>query len=57
MKDTNNKKGNKKQCNTCQNFNKECSNCKVKTIEEFSKINFTKEECDSYLINEKLIMF
>ena len=56
MKDTHKKQVNKK-CKTCQNFDRECSNCKVKTIEEFSKIDFTKEKCDSYLIHDKFIMF
>ena len=56
MKDRHKNQSNKK-CNTCQNFDKECSNCKVKTVEEFSRIDFAKEKCDSYLIDEKLVMF
>ena len=57
MKKTHNKQFNKNQCKTCQNFDKECVNCKVKSVEEFSRINFTKEKCDSYLIHDKFIMF
>ena len=57
MKDATNKKSAKKQCKTCQNFDKDCSNCKIKTPEEFSKINFSNEKCDSYLVHEKLVMF
>ena len=57
MKNTDKKQSGKKQCITCQNFDKECSNCKIKTAEEFSKIDFAKEDCDSYLIHDKFIMF
>lgn len=57
MKYTDKKQSSKKQCTTCQNFDKECSNCKIKTAEEFSKIDFAKEDCDSYLIHDKFIMF
>ena len=46
-----------KQCNTCEHHDKKNDCCKVKSKEEFNKVNFSKEKCDSYMINEKLIMF
>lgn len=46
-----------KQCATCENRDKENDGCKIKTKEEFNKINFSKEICDEYLVNEKLVMF
>lgn len=46
-----------KQCSLCQNYDKENEKCKIKSKEEFNRINFAKEKCGEYLINDKLIMF
>jgi len=45
------------QCNTCENHDSENKCCKIKSKEEFSKINFTKEKCTDYIISTKLVMF
>lgn len=46
-----------KQCSTCEHQDKDSKGCKIKSKEEFSKINFTKEKCTDYMISSKLIMF
>lgn len=46
-----------KQCSTCQNYDKTEKTCKIKSKEEFNKIDFSKESCGEYLISDKLIMF
>ena len=46
------------KCNTCEHYEKPKDFCKEKTIENCSKqINTDFSQCDSYLINEKLIMY
>lgn len=46
------------KCSTCEHYCKTTDFCKEKQIEECSKqINTDFSKCESYLINEKLIMF
>lgn len=46
------------KCSTCQNYDKQSDFCKEKEIEECSKKALTEfSNCDSYLMNEKLVFF
>lgn len=57
MEECKNKKCNFK-CNLCQNYDKVKDYCIEKEIENCSKqIHTDFSQCDSYLINHKLIMF
>lgn len=56
--------GNKKEknikikCKTCEHYDKHEDYCFEKDIEECSKQTKTDfSQCDSYLVNEKLVMF
>ena len=52
-----NKKCNLKCC-TCENYDKTRDFCKEKEIEDCSKqVNTDFSQCESYLVNEKLVMF
>lgn len=46
------------KCSTCEHYSKSKDFCKEKEIEECSKkTNTDFSQCESYLINHKLIMF
>ena len=46
------------KCTTCHNYEKESDFCVEKGIEECSKqVNTDFSQCDSYLIDSKLVMF
>lgn len=46
------------KCKTCNNYDKKTDFCKEKEIEEVSKqVQTDFSTCDSYLIDDKLVMF
>lgn len=46
------------KCKTCNNYDKKTDFCEEKEIKEVSKqVQTDFSTCDSYLINDKLIMF
>ena len=46
------------KCVTCEHYNKKNDFCKEKCIENCTKqVNTDFSKCDSYLVNEKFIMF
>ena len=46
------------RCITCEHYNRPTDFCKEKEIENCSKqVNTDFSQCESYLINKKLVMF
>ena len=46
------------KCNTCHYYSKENDSCEEKGFENISEyVNTDFSQCDSYLVNSKLIMF
>lgn len=46
------------KCITCEHYSKETDFCKEKCIENCKKqTNTDFSKCDSYLVNEKLVLF
>lgn len=46
------------KCVTCENYSRDTDFCKEKNIEQCSKqVHTDFSQCDSFLINHKLIMF